>query len=213
MSDKSFGESGRKVDGHGRKFSFMQGMPAREKYLLLTGVAVVLIVAAWLLRFEGRSWWCSCRQLFLWAGEICSAHNSQHLFDPYTFTHVLHGVAFCGLLALILPRLHVLRRLLLAIALEAAWEVFENSAFVIERYREATAALGYQGDTVANSLSDIFCCAFGFTLARYLGWRRSLALFAVVELILIFWVRDSLMLQLLMLIYPIDVIKTWQMCR
>jgi len=99
----------------------------------------------------------------------------------------------------------------LAIAFECAWEVIENTNFVIQRYREATASLGYQGDTVVNSLGDILCCAVGFLLARRLGWWRSIVLFLATEAVLLVWIRDSLLLEVLMLIHPVEAIKAWQM--
>jgi hypothetical protein len=101
-------------------------------------------------------------------------------------------------------------QLSLAIALEALWEVFENTEFTIQRYRETTAALGYYGDSVANSLGDILMCGIGFLIAQRLGFRRSLLVFALTELVLILWIRDSLLLEILMLIYPIDWLKAWQ---
>ena len=103
-------------------------------------------------------------------------------------------------------------QLTLAIAIEAGWEILENTNFVIERYRTATAAVGYTGDTVVNSLGDILCCTVGFIIARRLGFRRSLIAFLLLELVLILWIRDSLLLEILMLIVPIDLIRTWQMC-
>jgi hypothetical protein len=174
-------------------------------------IVAVFIIAAWVLRSQGRQWWCSCGQFFLWAGDIWSEHNSQHLADPYSFTHILHGFVFCWLLVWIFPRLKMEVRLMLALVVEAAWELFENSEFVIQRYREATLALGYQGDSIINSLSDIMFCGLGVVLARYLGFRRTLVLFVITELVLIFWIRDSLILNIIMLIYPLDAIKTWQM--
>lgn len=173
-------------------------------------ILAVLVVAMLQLRHQGRVWWCSCGQFFLWAGEIWSSHNSQHFLDPYTFTHVLHGFAFCWLLALCPPRVSTAWRLWLAIFLESLWEVFENTEFIIQRYRETTAALGYNGDSVANSLGDILTCGIGFMIARWLGFRRSLVVFALTELVLIVWIRDSLILEVLMLIYPIEAIKAWQ---
>ena len=173
--------------------------------------ATVLAVAALLLRWQGRLWSCACGRVLVWAGDAWSSDNSQHLFDPYSFTHVLHGFAFCGLLAWLLPRLTWDWRLALAVAIEALWEVFENSAFVIKRYREATLALGYEGDTVVNSFGDIVACALGFVLARKLGLRRTLAVFVLTEIVLLIWIRDSLILEVLMLIYPMDAIKAWQM--
>ena len=170
----------------------------------------VLVVAAYRLRSQGRLWWCSCDYLLLWSGDPWSSDNSQHLLDPYSFTHVLHGFLFCGLIALIAPRLRKAWQLWLAISLEAVWEVVENSRFVIERYREETAALGYQGDTIVNSLSDILLCGLGFLLASRLGFRRTLALFVLTEVALAVWIRDNLSLNILMLLYPIDAVKEWQ---
>lgn len=185
-------------------------MSLRKLWPLLALVAVFM-AAAFQLRNQGRSWWCSCGQPFLWAGDIWSSHNSQHLLDPYAFTHVLHGFAFFWLLSLLLPRMPQLWQLSIALLLEALWEVFENTEFTIQRYREATAALGYFGDSVANSLGDVATCGIGFFIAQRLGLRRSLVAFAVTELVLLFWIRDSLLLEVLMLIYPIDAIKAWQM--
>lgn len=172
----------------------------------------VLVVTAVVLRLEGRLWICSCGQLFIWVSQACSSNTSQHFFDPYSFTHVLHGFLFFWLIAWLAPRLNSTWQLTLAIAIEAAWEILENTNFVIERYRTATAAIGYTGDTVVNSLGDILCCTVGFIIARRLGFRRSLIAFLLMELVLILWIRDSLLLEILMLVVPIDLIKTWQMC-
>ena len=98
----------------------------------------------------------------------------------------------------------------MAITIEAVWELIENTNTVIQRYREATASLGYQGDTVMNSLGDIMCCGIGFMIARKLGWRRSLLVFIATEALLLTWIRDSLLLEILMLVHPINVIKVWQ---
>jgi hypothetical protein len=173
-------------------------------------ILAVLAVHITVLRWEGRRWWCACGQSNLWWGDTQSAHNSQHLFDPYSFTHILHGVLLCGLLAWLAPRLPAAWRFCLAVALEAVWEVIENSDIVIDRYRTATAAFGYRGDTVANSLGDILSCAVGFLLARRLGPWGSLALFVAIEAVLLVWIRDSLLLEVLMLFWPIDAIKRWQ---
>jgi hypothetical protein len=176
-------------------------------------IAAAFVATAILLHLEGRLWICSCGKVQVWAGKVCSSDNSQHFLDPYSFTHVLHGFLFFWLIAWLLPRLKPSSQLILAIAVEALWEVFENTNFIINRYRSETAALGYNGDTVVNSFGDIFCCLIGFMIARSLGWRRSLVVFAALELILIFWIRDSLLLEILMLIFPIDAIKAFQMCR
>lgn len=184
----------------------------REKLWLVAGLILLLVVTAIALRFEGRLWICACGTIKPWVGDTCSSNNSQHFLDPYALTHVLHGVAFYWIISWLWPRMRLARQVLLAIALEAAWEVFENTNFVIERYRTATAALGYTGDTVVNSLGDILCCLAGFLIAQRLGFRRSLIAFIVLELILILWIKDSLLLEILMLISPIEAIKSWQMC-
>jgi hypothetical protein len=179
---------------------------------------VLVIVAAFaataiLLRLEGRLWICACGKFRLWTGNTCSSDNSQHFLDPYSFTHVLHGFLFCWLIVWAMPRLRSSWQLTLAVVIEAAWEVFENTNFIIDRYRSQTAALGYTGDTVVNSFGDILCCVLGFMIARRLGLRRSLIVFAAFELILILWIRDSLLLEILMLVFPVEAIKAMQMCH
>ena len=176
-------------------------------------IVASFVAAAILLRLEGRLWICSCGNVRVWAGEVYSADNSQHFLHPYSFTHVLHGFMFFWLIAWLAPRLRPAWQLSLAIAVEALWEAFENTNFIIDRYRSETAALGYTGDTVVNSFGDILCCLVGFMIARRLGLRRSLIVFAALELVLIVWIRDSLLLEILMLIFPIESIKAVQMCR
>ncbi len=193
--------------------------PAFDKRKLWSWVAIaaVFVGTAILLRLEGRLWICSCGNFLIWSGNICSSDNSQHLLDPYSFTHVLHGFLFFWLVALLvkllLKQLRPTWQFTAAIAVEALWEVFENTDFIINRYRSETAALGYNGDTVVNSLGDILCCVIGFLIARRLGLRRSLIVFVVLELVLIFWIRDSLLLEIVMLIFSVDAIRAWQMCR
>ena len=176
-------------------------------------IVLVLVATAYLLRSQGRLWWRPCDHVCLWSGRAWSSDNSQQLFGSFTFTHVLHGFLFCGLLALVLPRLSALWRLSIAVSMEALWEVAENSAFIIRRYREWTVAHGYNGDTIVNSFGDILACGLGFVLAWQLGFRRALAVFVLTEVTLAFWIRDSLLLNVLMLIYPIDAIKHWQAAR
>jgi hypothetical protein len=176
-------------------------------------IVLVLMATAYLLRSQGRLWWRPCNHLCLWSGQAWSSDNSQQLFGSFTFTHVLHGFLLCGLLALVAPGLSTLWRLSTAIAVEAFWEVAENSEFIIRRYREWTVAHGYNGDTIVNSFGDILACGLGFVLARQLGFRRAFAVFVLTEAVLIVWIRDSLLLNTLMLIYPIDAIKHRQAAR
>jgi hypothetical protein len=182
----------------------------REMFRPALFILALLIVTALVLHWQGRLWLCSCGYFLIWTSNAWSADNSQHLADPYSFTHVLHGFIFCWLLWAIFPKWPLRWRLCVAVAAEALWEVIENSSYVIERYRAATAALGYQGDTVVNSVGDILFCALGFVLAERLGFRRSLALFFITEAVLLIMIRDSLLLNILMLLYPLDSIKAWQ---
>ena len=179
----------------------------------IIGIVAVPLLMALLLWAEGRMLLCSCGEFKFWAGDTCSSSNSQQLFDPYSFTHILHGVLLFWLVALFWRRVAPSTQLFLALALEAAWEVFENTKFVIDRYRAETAALGYEGDTIVNSLGDLACALVGFLVAQKLGLRWSLLAFVIVEIVLMLWIKDSLLLQLLMLTVPVESIKLWQMCR
>lgn len=163
------------------------------------------------LRHQGRLWWCQCGQTFLWSGDIWSSHNSQHLVDPYSFAHVEHGILFYGLLVFLCPSLPIGWRFFIATSIEVLWEVSENTEFMINRYRSATISLDYFGDSVGNSLGDILSFAVGFGLARILKFWPSLALLLITEAALVLAYRDSLFLNILMLIYPIESVKQWQM--
>ena len=174
---------------------------------------VVVVSMIVLLRFEGRSFICSCGRFAIWIGDWCSSNTSQQLLDPYSLTHILHGFLFFWLMLLLFKRMPPAWQLWLALLLESAWEVFENTSFVINKYRNETAALGYTGDTIVNSLGDLACALAGFVVARQLGLRRSLIVFVLVELVLILWIHDSLILQILMLVRPVEAIKSWQMCH
>lgn len=172
---------------------------------------IVIVVSAVLLVWQGRVWWCQAGDYSPWAWDIWTTHNSQHIIDPYAFTHVLHGILEFWLIGLVFKRMPLAWRLLLAVIIESTWEVAENSSFIIERYRTVTLSLDYFGDSIINSLADIFCCATGFAIAYKLKFWKSLALFLATEAILIVWIRDSLVINIIMLIYPIEALKVWQM--
>lgn len=182
---------------------------------MCVSVAAVCVLVAMIasLRYEGRNFFCTCGHFAVWIGDWCSSNTSQQLLDPYSLTHILHGFLFFWLMLLLFRRVPGVWQFWLALLLESAWEVFENSSFVINRYRTETAALGYQGDTIVNSLGDLACALIGFLVARKLGFWRSLIAFLLIEIVLSFWIHDSLLLQILMLVRPVEPIKLWQLCH
>lgn len=176
----------------------------------VAGLGVVVATLVW-LRVAGRVWWCSCGEPTPFSTEVASRHNSQHLLDAYAFSHLLHGILFFAALAWAPPRVPLAWRFVIAMAVEAAWEIVENSPIVIERYRSATAALGYEGDSIVNSTGDLLACAVGFGLARSVGPWGSVVVLVVVELVMLWAIRDNLTLNVVMLFWPIEAVRQWQM--
>ncbi len=159
----------------------------------------------------GRSFLGPDGQFAWWEGDIWSHAQSQRFADPYAVSHVVHGFLFYGLLWWGGRRVPIRYRFLMAVLLEAAWEMLENSPIIINRYREATIALGYVGDSILNSLSDIVMMSLGFLLAARNRVWVSVMIVLVCEIGMLFWVRDNLTLNIIMLIHPFAAIKAWQM--
>jgi hypothetical protein len=173
--------------------------------------AVTLIAAAAVTLLQmGQVPICKCGYVKLWHGVVFSSENSQHISDWYTPSHVIHGFAFYGLLWLIGRRWPLGLRLVLAIAIEAGWEIFENTDLVINRYREVTISLDYYGDSVLNSVCDILAMVVGFAIASRLPVWATVGLVIALELVVLYFIRDNLTLNIIMLIYPLDAIKAWQ---
>ena len=171
---------------------------------------ILVAVAGTLLYLMGRPLICTCGDIDLWVGETNSSRTSQMLADWYSASHVVHGFLFYAALKLVFRRWPIERIFLAALAIEAAWEIVENTPMIINRYREATAALGYTGDSVLNSMSDIAMMVLGFLLARRLAVWASVATVLVLELVPLFVIRDNLTLNVWMLLAPNEAIKTWQ---
>ena len=154
---------------------------------------------------------CTCGRIDLWHGNPSSPETSQHLTDWYTYTHVVHGFAFYLLLRLAAPRMPLVWRLIIAIGLEAGWEVIENTPFIMDRYRQSALARGYFGDSVINSVADTLAAVVGFALARVLPVWLTVSLVFGMELFAVYMIRDNLVLNIIQLIRPSQTISHWQM--
>lgn len=172
--------------------------------------ASIVALQALVLFAMGQPPICACGTIKLWHGLVTSAENSQQLTDWYTYSHVIHGLIFYFLLWLVAPGVPFGVRFALAIGIEASWEVFENTPFIINRYRQSALTLGYVGDSVINSVFDTLAAALGFILARILPVWSTIALVIATELSLAYTIRDNLTLNIVQLIYPFEAISRWQ---
>jgi len=199
-------------------------LSGRERYDFhprhLVAIAALVGGTLAILRSYGRPWWCACGSWVPWSLDTNGPHNSQHFVDPYSVSHFEHGLFFFVLLSLLRARLSLAWRLVCAVALECSWELIENSSFIIDRYRAGTISLDYYGDSVLNSSSDVLFASLGFIAASFFPrdlvsgrprfWMVWAAVVLICELSLILTIRDSLAINVLMLIHPIDAVRAWQ---
>jgi hypothetical protein len=177
---------------------------------ILISVALVGLLA-WALYWMGHIPICKCGYVKLWHGGRSDSEMSQHLADWYTYSHVLHGIIFYWLLSVFgRGYLSVAARLVIAVLIEGAWEIFENSPFVINRYRTVTISRDYYGDSIVNSVGDMAAMIVGFLLAARLPAWVTVLLLVAVEVGMLALIRDNLTLNIIMLIHPVEAIKVWQ---
>ncbi|MCP3736013.1 DUF2585 family protein [Sphingomonas sp. RP10(2022)] len=181
-------------------------LAAKSRWL----IPALLVATAAILLAMGRSAICPCGRIALWHGAVQSDQNSQQIADWYSLSHVVHGLLFYGATWLALHRWPWTARLVVAVVVEAGWEILENSPLIIDRYRAVTMAWGYSGDSVLNSISDIAAMMLGFTIARRLPWWASAGLVVLLEVVALVAIRDNLTLNLIMLIAPVEAIRIWQ---
>ena len=184
--------------------------PLSTNNLILLSCAILIFTILSLFAL-GRIPYCECGYAKFWHSEPLSSETSQHLFDPYTFTHILHGLGYYFLLWFFLRGIPLGHRFLLALGIESSWEILENTRFIIDRYRTVTLSLNYVGDSILNSLGDIVASTLGFYLeARVPAWV-SVLIAILIEVFLLLLIRDNLFLNMLLLVHPIPSIVAWQM--
>lgn len=182
-------------------------MLTMRRPFLLASVAIVAVTVGVLL-LMGRPPICTCGTVTLW-GPV-GPTQSQMIADWYSPSHFIHGLIFYFFLLLLFRSWSVERRFLVALGVESLWEVVENTPLIIDRYREATMALGYNGDSMLNSLSDIAMMAIGFFAAQRLPVWVSIVIAIGFELLTLAVIRDNLALNVWMLLFPSDAIRIWQ---
>ena len=182
---------------------------------LLRSVFFVLCILSFfvfILFLMGQPAWCVCG-LKLMTLDAWGSESSQNFIDPYTSSHVLHGILFFAFLTYFFRRFSLEVKMFLSLLIEVGWEILENSPLIINRYRSVTASYGYEGDSILNSTSDVLFMLLGFWIAARLPWKWTLTFFVGVEVLMLFLYRDNLALNVLMLVYPLDVVRDWQMAH
>jgi hypothetical protein len=210
-------DKGKRSEDDGGGDSVLDAPPAMQlsRAQIILVVAGIVAAQAVALYAMGHPLICKCGYIKLWHFDVESAENSQHLLDWYSPSHIIHGFVFYWLLWLAsryVP-MSLGLRLALAVAIEASWEVIENTDFVINHYREATISLDYYGDSVINSVSDTFVMVLGFYVARWLPVWLTVTIAIALEVFVGAMIRDNLTLNILMFVWPLDSVLQWQQAR
>lgn len=182
----------------------------RKYWIVIVGALLVMGLTGGIEYSTGRSLLGPDGMFGWWDGNIWGSENSQRVADAYSFSHIIHGIIFYAFLWLVARKVPAKYRFIIALIMEASWELLENSPIIINRYRDATIAQGYIGDSVLNSVSDIVMAGIGFVIARYSKFWVSVFLIVAMEVGCLFWVRDNLTLNIVMLVHPVESVKVWQ---
>lgn len=189
-------------------FMNIGGMQVRGAYVAVCALILFQVAVLWSFGQPAIS---ASGHIMLWAGEVVGPENSQQITDWYTFSHIIHGFLFYGLLWLLFPRMPFLWRLMIATGIEISWEIAENTPWVINAYREQALAQGYSGDSILNSVSDTIAMMCGFVIARRLPLIATVGVLIALELFTMYMIRDGLFLNILGFIHHFDFITQWQM--
>ncbi len=177
----------------------------------LLGICIILFAVVCAERSMGRVFVYQHGPVALWSSDVQSDQNSQQAFDAYSFSHVIHGFAFYGVLAITPVPLTIGAMAVVAVGIEAWWETLENTDLIIDRYRDGTSSTNYRGDSILNSICDILSMIVGFYLAYKLSWQWTILLLILIEVVLLITIHDNLTLNIIMLLHPIPAIRQWQM--
>lgn len=162
------------------------------------------------LHLLGQPWIAADGVIRLWESDPFSPRMSQELLDWYSFSHIIHGFIFFWLTRWLFPHLSLPARLLICMGVEIGWEIAENSPLVINAYRKQALAVGYTGDSILNSASDVVMMVIGFFIAARLRWPLVIALALAFELMTALVIRDGLVLNILNFAVPIKAVHDWQ---
>ena len=184
-------------------------MKMKKSYIIIIAILLIIIQAIVLL-FIGQLWICECKYIKFWEGDISSSGSSQHIADWYTFSHIIHGLVFYGILWLIFPKMPIHYRFLLALGMEVSWEIFENTPLVINAYRQQALAQGYIGDSILNSVFDTLFTLLGFGFAMLMPVWTSFVFVIAIEVFVAYSIHDNLTLNIINFIYQFEFIRLWQ---
>jgi hypothetical protein len=181
-----------------------------NKYRYIIAFISILTTTVLILISFGQPLIAASGKVYFWSFAIGGPDTSQHISDWYSFSHFIHGILFFIAISYLFKKMPVGQKFLIATIIESAWEILENTPMIIDRYRQGALAAGYFGDSVLNSFCDILFMCLGFIFIQKFGWKVSLVVLIFFELLVLYFIRDNLTLNIIMLLYPFEGISAWQ---